>query len=294
MLFRSEESGLGAAWMLDKVVVRNLETGEDTFFLCGRWFASDEGDGQLTRELAASSADGTTYAPMISYKIETYTGDRRGAGTDANVFCTLYGKSGDSGKVTLVPPSSKIDPFERSRVGKFGVDCIDLGDLTRVEIGHDGAGFMSGWYLDKVVVTAGDGRKWVFGCDKWLAKSEGDGAIVRDLAPSPEDFAVTPQSTFKIAIHTADVRFAGTSADVTLQLYGTTGKSDEVTLTNGGRDTFDRAAIDQFELTCDDIGEPTKLRIGHNNKGWGAGWLLNGVVVTSQRHKGKKIGRAHV
>ena len=46
-------------------------------------------------------------------------------------------------------------------------------------------------------------------------------------------------------------------------------------------------AIDQFELTCDDIGEPTKLRIGHNNKGWGAGWLLNGVVVTSQRHKGK-------
>lgn len=77
------------------------------------------------------------------------------------------------------------------------------------------------------------------------------------------------------------------SADVTLQLYGTTGKSDEVTLTNGGRDTFDRAAIDQFELTCDDIGEPTKLRIGHNNKGWGAGWLLNGVVVTSQRHKGK-------
>ena len=79
-----------------------------------------------------------------------------------------------------------------------------------MEIGHDGAGFMSGWYLDKVVVTAGDGRKWVFGCDKWLAKSEGDGAIVRDLAPSPEDVAVTPQSTFKIAIHTADVRFAGT------------------------------------------------------------------------------------
>ena len=37
-----------------------------------------------------------------------------------------------------------------------------------------------------------------------------------------------------------------------------------------------------MELVCDDIGVPTKLRIGHNNAGFGAGWLLDGVVVTSQ------------
>jgi hypothetical protein len=60
--------------MLDKVVVRNMDDGTDTFFLCGQWFASDEADGKLTRELPASSADGKTYAPMVTYKIETYTG----------------------------------------------------------------------------------------------------------------------------------------------------------------------------------------------------------------------------
>lgn len=65
------------------------------------------------------------------------------------------------------------------------------------------------------------------------------------------------------------------------------GKSDEIQLLNGGRGQFERNGRDTYELTCDDIGEPTKLRIGHNNKGWGAGWLLNGVEVTSQRHSGK-------
>jgi lipoxygenase homology domain-containing protein 1 len=32
----------------------------------------------------------------------------------------------------------------------FGVECADLGNLTKIRIGHDGAGFGSGWFLDKV------------------------------------------------------------------------------------------------------------------------------------------------
>jgi hypothetical protein len=32
----------------------------------------------------------------------------------------------------------------------FGVECADLGELNKIRIGHDGAGFGSGWFLDKV------------------------------------------------------------------------------------------------------------------------------------------------
>ena len=38
---------------------------------------------------------------MISeskYKVSVYTGDRSGAGTDANVYITLFGENGDSGE----------------------------------------------------------------------------------------------------------------------------------------------------------------------------------------------------
>lgn len=71
-----------------------MDTQADTFFLCGRWLSKDEEDGQITRELPASNKDGQTYAPMINYKVSVITGNVRGAGTDANVFITIYGDSG--------------------------------------------------------------------------------------------------------------------------------------------------------------------------------------------------------
>ncbi len=32
----------------------------------------------------------------------------------------------------------------------FGVESSDLGNLTKLRIGHDGTGFGSGWFLEKV------------------------------------------------------------------------------------------------------------------------------------------------
>jgi hypothetical protein len=32
-------------------------------------------------------------------------------------------------------------------------------------------------------------------------------------------------------------------------------------------------------VTCPSLGELTKLKIGHNNKGPGAGWFLSKVIV---------------
>jgi hypothetical protein len=86
--------GFGASWFLDKIVITNMDTQLDTFFLCGRWLSKDEEDGQITRELPASNKDGQTYAPMINYKVSVITGSIRGAGTDANVFITIFGDSG--------------------------------------------------------------------------------------------------------------------------------------------------------------------------------------------------------
>ena len=38
-------------------------------------------------------------AAMQTYHVHVYTGDKRGAGTDANVFITLYGEHDDTGKL---------------------------------------------------------------------------------------------------------------------------------------------------------------------------------------------------
>ena len=47
-----------------------------------------------------------------------YTGDVRGAGTNANVFLVMYGETGKSDQFDL---RNKSDNFERGQVDKFKV-----------------------------------------------------------------------------------------------------------------------------------------------------------------------------
>jgi lipoxygenase homology domain-containing protein 1 len=133
------------------------------------------------------------------------TGDRRGAGTDANVSIVLYGDDGNSGPPKILQSSSKnfergiifftlssplsplpplpplplLSPLSRPLLTEriiggtdtFGVECADLGNLTKIRIGHDGKGFGSGWFLEKVYITNPISHvQWVFLCGRWLDK----------------------------------------------------------------------------------------------------------------------------
>lgn len=50
------------------------------------------------------------------YKVTTYTGDKSGAGTDANVYITMFGEFGDSGEKPL---TSSKNNFERGQYVGF-------------------------------------------------------------------------------------------------------------------------------------------------------------------------------
>ena len=50
-----------------------------------------------------------------------YTGNARGAGTDANVVLTLYREKGKSGEFKR---RNKTDNFENGKVDKFKVGCF--------------------------------------------------------------------------------------------------------------------------------------------------------------------------
>lgn len=51
----------------------------------------------------------------MSYEVKVYTGDKRGAGTDANVFLIIYGENGDSGEREL-RKSENLNKFEKNQV----------------------------------------------------------------------------------------------------------------------------------------------------------------------------------
>jgi hypothetical protein len=116
---------------------------------------------------------------MANYRVVVVTGNVPFAGTDANVFLTLFGEMGDSSEFTL---DNEEDNFERNKTDIFSLTSGELGELRRVRIRHDNSGDHSGWFLDRITIHNEDtGREWECPCNRWLATDEDDHQIDRVL-----------------------------------------------------------------------------------------------------------------
>ena len=116
-----DNSGFGPDWFLDKIVVYRSEKPEKkAYFQCRQWFSRTEGDGAIQRVLQPSSS---LPEPSVgkTYLVSTQTGYQRGAGTDANVYITLYGSLGSSGERML---DNHPANFERGRYAEYV--CADV------------------------------------------------------------------------------------------------------------------------------------------------------------------------
>ena len=65
---------------------------------------------------------------MVPYEVQVFTGDKRGAGTDANVFLNIFGERGDTGERPLLKSKNNFNKFERKNVSpmKLGVMHWDM------------------------------------------------------------------------------------------------------------------------------------------------------------------------
>ncbi len=90
---------------------------ENYYFFVNRWFAKDEDDKQIVRELTPTDEQGRPLVGLdeVPYEVKVFTGDKNGAGTDSNVFVTIYGLTGDSGEREL-RKSDSVNKFERNQV----------------------------------------------------------------------------------------------------------------------------------------------------------------------------------
>ncbi|GIL93966.1 hypothetical protein Vretimale_245 [Volvox reticuliferus] len=266
-----DNKGFGAAWHCEIVIITNKARKRTWFFYCGQWLDATTG---LERILQASDTD--PRASLVKYTVTTHTSDIKGAGTDANVCMEMYGTKGRSGVREL---TGKGNLFERGKSDTFVYKMPDLGDLTELEIWHDGTGFGAGWHLDYVEVhSSATGKVYYFPCGRWLDTKEDDGAIRRRLQVSYKD----PRSfkaQYRVSVTTSNIRGAGTDANVFIQMFGDEGETGRIKLDNPGKNDFERGNTDVFLFEDKNVGNLRKIRIGHDGAGLGAGWHLQRVVV---------------
>ncbi|XP_030598877.1 lipoxygenase homology domain-containing protein 1 [Archocentrus centrarchus] len=311
---RHDNSQASAGWFLDRVEIVDNKDDTTYFFPCNRWLAVDEDDGQLARELVPvdeafmkkgdddddeDDSEATLgleqKAMSTTYTVRIKTGDKKYAGTDANVFMTLYGTKDDTGIINLKASKTHKNKFERGMIDVFTVEAVDLGPLKKLRIGHDNnGGGSAGWFLDWVEIDAPSlGQKLHFPCGRWLDRGEDDGAIVRVLFPNPlQTEFYTPFVPYEIKIFTSDVFGAGTDADVFIVLYGRDAVcTQQKSLCVNKRERrmyFEREAEDMFIVELEDVGDVIeKIRIGHDNRGVNPGWHLDRVEIRRLLRKGK-------
>ncbi|NXH38465.1 LOXH1 protein, partial [Dicaeum eximium] len=281
------------------------------YFPCQRWLAVEEDDGQIARELVPvdeafvkkdSENNGQSPATLgleqkaksTTYTVKVKTGDKKNAGTDANVFIILYGSKDDTGIVSLKASKINKNKFERGKVDEFTVESVDIGDLKKIKIGHDNKGNSTGWFLEWVEIDAPSlGQCLKFPCGRWLDKSEDDGAIERIIFPAElQTVEYIPFVPYEITVYTSDIFGAGTDADVFIVLYGSDGScTQQKSLCLNKREQrmyFERNSVNQFIVELEDVGDIIeKIRIGHKGGGLNSGWHLDRVTIRRLLPNGK-------
>ncbi|XP_012657455.1 lipoxygenase homology domain-containing protein 1 [Otolemur garnettii] len=306
---RHDNSGNRAGWFLDRIDITDMNNETTYYFPCQRWLAVEEDDGQLSRELLPvdesyvlppstdEEGGGGDNNPLdnlaleqkdksTTFSVTIKTGAKKNAGTDANVFITLFGTQDNTGMTLLKSSKTNSDKFERDSIEIFTVETLDLGDLWKVRVGHDNSGKAPGWFVDWVEVDAPSlGKCMVFPCGRWLAKNEDDGAIVRDLFHAElQTRLYTPFVPYEITLYTSDVFAAGTDANIFIVIYGCDAVcTQEKYLCTNKREQklfFERKSASRFIVELEDVGEIIeKIRIGHDNTGINPGWHCSHVDI---------------
>jgi len=260
------------------VMITNQKKSQKWYFLVGKNLSLKSDDKKIACQVPASSEDGVALLPLTTYKISILTGDTRGAGTNANVFVQIFGANGDSGILKL---EGEENSFERAQKAIFGFQLVDLGDISKIKIGHDNSGFFSAWFMVSAQVrNEKTGQEYNFPCNQWFDKDKGDGQIVRDLFPASGSGQVSSLIGYEAYIVTANKHGAGTEANVFLQVFGTSGEIERMAL---GKGKFDRGQTHKHDFQGKEIGAITKIRLGHDNSGLGPGWLVESVTIKNLR-----------
>ncbi|CAF2728225.1 unnamed protein product [Rotaria sp. Silwood2] len=205
-----------------------------------------------------------------------FTGKKTGAGTDADVFITLYGNLSETGAIKL---ESKKNSFEAGKKDEFTIECPNIGEINKILIAHNNKGLAPGWFLDQILIEDVNAHHiYEFPCNRWLAKDEDDKEISRFLFPKkPIDHEKEPTAgvSYNITVYTGDKKNAGTDARVYIVMHGKNSSSSQIFLCDG---KFEKNSVDKFTTDASsDLSPLTALDIGHDNSGVGPAWYLDKV-----------------
>lgn len=218
VVVRLVERGFGAAWHLDRVMVRDPAAPNRVYvFPCREWLKGGhltvtlpEASGAAVADLAAAGGGAPGAAPLPlpgePYRLEVVTSKKRGAGTDATIGLQFR----DVGGQTWQPRFTQTRAmFESGKTDSFDVTSdVRMGDMSSVRVWQDGSGMMADWHLDHVLLThLPSGRSWLFECKAWVNRGSAPAAgnelaalVLVDAPLAPVAVAAAPAAAASVPL----------------------------------------------------------------------------------------------
>ncbi|MEQ2159323.1 Lipoxygenase y domain-containing protein 1, partial [Goodea atripinnis] len=137
-----------SCWLVDELSVAVPTKGIKYIFPCKCWLAKDRGDGLTVRLLNVLDSNTINIIRKVIYSVTVVTGDTQYAGTDTNIFLTVYGANGGTEEI-LLPKNG--DRFERDQEDMFTLEIDDIAPLKKIRVRIDGTGSRPDWFLDRVL-----------------------------------------------------------------------------------------------------------------------------------------------
>ncbi|XP_061672103.1 LOW QUALITY PROTEIN: lipoxygenase homology domain-containing protein 1-like [Syngnathoides biaculeatus] len=272
-----------SCWSVDEPAIAVPTKGLKYSFLCRCWLAKDRGDSLTVRVFHALDGDAISVDRKVIYSATVVTGDTRYTGTDGNIFLTVFGANGSTEEMLL--PKNE-DRFERGQEDTFNLEVDDIAPFKKLRVRIDGGGSRPDWFLDGILLrNLTTEEVYTFTYENWLSKSKGPRrARVRELAATVDDEEMVEKTTYVIQVQTSDVRGAGTDANVCLIVFGEFGDTGTLPLReSANRNKFERKTRDVFRFPdVLSLGELSKVRVWHDNKGAAPGWHLDYIDVKDE------------
>ncbi|XP_058639789.1 lipoxygenase homology domain-containing protein 1 isoform X2 [Onychostoma macrolepis] len=269
-----------SCWLVDQLSVAVPTKGIQYNFLCKCWLAKDRGDGLTARVFNILDATTISIIRKVVYEVTVVTGDTQNAGTDTNIFISVFGANGSMEEMLL---AKHEDRFERGQEDTFNLEIDDIAPLKKLRVRIDGTGSRPDWFLDKIIMrNLSTEEVYVFTYEEWLSKTKGPKRTkVCELPAVVEDEEMVEKTTYSIQVKTSDIAAAGTDANVFLIVFGENGDTGTLALREcSNRNKFEHNQVDVFRFgDILSLGELSKVRVWHDNKGPAPGWHLEYVDV---------------
>jgi len=112
----------------------------------------------------------TMSSSVGQYQIIVKTGDRKQAGTDANIRIVLYDDKTSKKTQPAKLDNRFRDDFERGQIDKFNIkDPVDIHNISRIELWRDKHGISPNWFVDTIQVkNKQSSESFIFPIYRWI------------------------------------------------------------------------------------------------------------------------------